>query len=238
MGLFDRIGRVIRANVNAATSNAEDPEKILEQTVAQMQTDLVQLRQAVASAIATQKRTQRQAQQAEATAAEWYRRAQIALQQENDALARDALTKRRSYQETATAMSAQIAQQNSIVTRLKQDMQALESKISEAKSKKDMYIARARSAEATTRINEMLGGVNTASSLNAFEQMETQVLQLEAQSELISQMGTDDLEKKFDALAAGSNVDTELAQMKAQMLTATQNQIALPDANPPKNSGS
>ncbi|MBE9190957.1 PspA/IM30 family protein [Gloeocapsopsis crepidinum LEGE 06123] len=228
MGLIDRIGRVFRANVNSLVSNAEDPEKILEQTVSQMQDDLVQLRQAVASAIATQKRTERQAQQAEFTAEEWYRRAQLALQQGNDTLAREALTKRKSYQETATAMQAQIEQQNSIVARMKKDMQTLESKISEAKTKKDMYIARARSAQATARLNETLGGVNTSKSLGAFERMEEKVMQLEAQSDLIAEMGTDDLQKQFDTLAAGDDIDDELAQMKAQ-LTGTPNLPQLPD---------
>ncbi len=64
----------------------------------------------------------------------------------NEALAREALTKRKSYQETAINMTAQIEQQNSIVGRLKKDMQTLETKIGEARTKKDMYIARARSA--------------------------------------------------------------------------------------------
>ncbi len=227
MGLIDRIGRVFRSNVNSLVSNAEDPEKILEQTVAQMQDELVQLRQAVASAIATQKRTERQAQQAQFTAEEWYRRAQLALQQGNDTLAREALTKRKSYQETASAMQSQIEQQNAIVSRMKKDMQTLESKISEAKSKKDMFIARARSAEATARLNEMLGGVNTSQSLGAFERMEERVMQLEAQSELIADMGTDDLQKQFDSLAAGDDIDAELARMKAQ-LPGTPNSPQLP----------
>ena len=60
MGLFDRVSRVVRANMNDLVSKAEDPEKILEQTIIDMQEDLVQLRQAVASAIASQKRTQQQ----------------------------------------------------------------------------------------------------------------------------------------------------------------------------------
>ncbi|MGL4622036.1 MAG: PspA/IM30 family protein, partial [Chroococcidiopsis sp.] len=98
MGLIDRILRVIRANFNALVGQAEDPEKILEQTVMDMQEDLVQLRQAVAQAIATQKRTERQAHQAQSNSEEWYRRAQLALQQGNDVLAREALTRRKSYQ--------------------------------------------------------------------------------------------------------------------------------------------
>jgi phage shock protein A len=229
MGLIDRILRVIRANLNAIVGQAEDPEKILEQTVAEMQEDLVQLRQAVAQTIATQKRTERQAHQAQSTADEWYRRAQLALKQGNDALAREALTKRKSYQETATAMTAQLDQQNTVVVRLKKDMQALESKIAEAKTKKDMYIARARSASASARLNETLGGINTKSSLSAFERMEEKVLQLEAQSQAIAELGTDDLQKKFSALESSNNIDAELAQMKAQILTGTENPAALPD---------
>lgn len=227
MGLIDRILRVIRANLNAIVGQAEDPEKILEQTVAEMQEDLVQLRQAVAQTIATQKRTERQAHQAQSTADEWYRRAQLALKQGNDALAREALTKRKSYQETATAMTAQLEEQNNVVVRLKKDMQTLESKIAEAKTKKDMYIARARSASASARLNETLGGINTKNSLSAFERMEEKVLQLEAQSQAIAELGTDDLQKKFSALESSNNIDAELAQMKAQILTGTENPAAL-----------
>lgn len=231
MGLIDRIMRVIRANLNAIVGQAEDPEKILEQTVAQMQEDMVQLRQAVAQTIATQKRTQRQAHQAQSTADEWYRRAQLALKQGNDALAREALTKRKSYQETATAMTAQLDQQNNVVVRLKKDMQTLESKIASAKTKKDMYIARARSASASARLNETLGGINTKNSLSAFERMEEKVLQLEAQSQAIAELGTDDLQKKFSALESSNNIDAELAQMKAQILTGTENPAALPEGS-------
>lgn len=218
MGIFDRITRVVRANVNNLVGNAEDPEKVLEQTVADMQEDLVQLRQAVASAIATQKRTERQANQADSTAQEWYNRAQMALNQGNETLAREALTKRKSYQETATALKSQLEQQSTIVSRLKKDMQTLEAKIGELKTKKDMYIARARSAQASQRLNEMLGGVDATSSLSAFERMEEKVLQLEAQSEAIAELGGDDLQKQFNSLEASSDIDAELAAMKAQVL--------------------
>ena len=186
MGLFDRVSRVVRSNLNAAVSAAEDPEKILEQALIDMQEDLIQLRQAVAQAIATQKRTERQMANAQSIAEEWYRRAQLALQQGNESLAREALTKRRAYQQTGEALATQIDEQSTVVARIKKDMRTLELKIAEAKTKKDMYIARARSAQATQRLNEMLSGVNTSSSLNAFERMEEKVLQLEAKSEAIA----------------------------------------------------
>ena len=53
MGFFDRLSRLVRANANAAVSSMEDPAKILDQSVADMQADLVKLRQAVALAIAS-----------------------------------------------------------------------------------------------------------------------------------------------------------------------------------------
>ncbi|GAB1539226.1 PspA/IM30 family protein [Scytonema sp. NUACC21] len=219
MGFIDRIKRVIRANLNGLVADAEDPEKILEQAVMEMQENLVQLRQAVAQAIATQKRTERQVASSQSTAAEWYRRAQLALQQGNEALAKEALTKRRAYQETATALLSQIEEQNAVVTKLKQEMRTLELKMTEAKNKKDMYIARARSAEASYKLQEMLNPTSNAKSMKAFERMEDRVLQLEAQAETISVTAPDKLRSSFASLDEGDSVDAELRAMKADLST-------------------
>ena len=223
MEFIKRILRIIRANINSLIGNAEDPEKILQQAVIEMQENLIRLRQGVAQAIATQKRTERQALAAQSTSEEWYRRAQLALQQGNEVLAREALTKRKAYQETATALFGQIEQQNDVVARLKKDTRSLELKIGEAKTKKDMYIARARSAEATVRLQDMLDTSSATSSLGAFERMEDKVLQIEAQSEAIAVLGTDDLQKQFDSLESAGDIETELAAMKGQVLDAGKN---------------
>lgn len=217
MGLMDRIGRVVKANLNSLVGNAEDPEKVLEQVVMDMQEDLIQMRQAVAQAIATQKRTERQWKQSEATSEEWQRRAQLALQKGDETLAREALVRRQPYLETAQAFRQQIEQQSQVVNKLKQDMHVVERKLAEAKTKKDMYIARARSAKASQQINEMMGKFNPQGSLAAFERMEEKVNQLEARAEVWSGLEADDVEKKFAALEGGSNVDSELATMKAQL---------------------
>lgn len=223
MGLIDRVWRVIRANLNSLVGQAEDPEKILEQALEDMQQDLIQMRQAVAQAIASQKRTERQAAQAESTASEWYNRAQLALSKGEENLARDALTQRQTYQQTAQTLKSQLGQQREIVTKLKKDMRTLESKISEAKTKKDLYIARARSAQASEKIHEMLGSINTGNALSAFERMEEKVHELEARSEAIAELSSgDELEKKFNRLEHGNDVDTELALMKAQFGGSTE----------------
>jgi phage shock protein A len=223
MGLIDRILQVIRANFNSMLTKAEDPEKILEQTVMEMQEKLVEMRQAVATSIANQKRTERQLAQAQSNADEWYRRTQLAIQQGNDVLAREALTKRRTYQEAVSNFSSQIEQQSILVVRLKRDLQGLEVKISEARTKKDMYIARARSAEASLKLQDMLGAVNGTGSQSAFDRMEEKVMQLEAKTEVMTELSGDNLQKQFDALDSANDLDAELAAMKAQMLNGTEN---------------
>ena len=111
-------------------------------------------------------------------------------------------------------------------------MRTLELKLAEIKTKKDMYIARARSAEASYRLQEMLTGTSTTSSLGALERMEEKVLQIEAQSEAMSQLGSDDLEKRFASLDSYNDIDTELATMKTDMLDQGEN--PQPHINLPK----
>ncbi|MGB3533889.1 MAG: PspA/IM30 family protein [Microcoleaceae cyanobacterium] len=219
MGILNRIWQVVRANINSLISQAEDPEKILEQTVRDMHSDLLEIRQAVASAIATQKRTEREYLQAENHEKEWYRRAQLALQKGDDRLAREALLRRKTYLETAGTIKVQMEQQHKVVDQLKHNMRQLEGKLSEAKAKKDLYIARARSAKAAEQLQQMLGNLNTKGAWNTFEKMEEKVLQLEARSEALSELADhNDLESQFNALEAGDDVDAELAAMKAQLL--------------------
>ncbi|OUC14390.1 MAG: phage shock protein A [Alkalinema sp. CACIAM 70d] len=239
MGLVDRVWRLVRANVNDWIEKNEDPEKILEQAVADMQDDLVRMRQAVAQAIATQKRTERQVTQAELQSNEWYRRAQLALQKGDEALAREALTRRKSYQETAEAMAGQLQQQGSVVVQLKQNLQQLESKLIDAKTKKDMYIARARAAKTSQQLNDMLGGIGTSNAIQAFERMEEKVLQLEAQAEISAELSTDQLEKKFQALGEASEIDQELVELKTQLLgTSPSGQISSSSGSTVGNAGS
>jgi len=218
MGLFDRVSRLVRANINDAVSKAEDPEKILEQAIIDMQEDLVQLRQAVATAIASQKRSQQQYQQAQTEADNWQRRAQLALQKGDENLAREALSRKKVQTESATAMKNQLDQQAGTVDTLKRNLIALEGKISEAKTKKDMLKARAGAAKANEQLQKAVGNMGTGSAMSAFEKMEEKVLQMEAKSQAAAELAGADLESQFSMLESGSNVDDELAAMKAQLL--------------------
>ena len=222
MGLIDRVSRVVRANLNDLVSKAEDPEKVLEQTLIDMQEDLVQMRQAVASAIASQKRTQQQHNQAQTEANNWQQRAQLALQKGAENLPREALVRKKTHAETATTLKTQLDQQSTTVDTLKRNLIALEGKISEAKTKKDMLKARASAAKANEQLQNTVGRMNTSSAMAAFERMEEKVLQMEARSQAAAELAGADLESQFAMLESGSNVDEELEAMKAQLLGGSQ----------------
>jgi len=217
MGFFDRLGRLVRANANAALSAAEDPVKILDQSVADMQADLVKLRQAVATAIASQKRIQNQADQAEAQAKTWYERAELALKKGEEDLAREALGRRKTCQDTATALQGQLQSQCGQVDQLKKSLVQLESKIAEAKTKKDMLKARAQAAQAQEQLQSAVGSLGTNSAMAAFEQMEEKVQALEARSQAAAELAGADLESQFAALEGAPEVDSELEALKGKL---------------------
>ena len=232
MGLFDRVSRVVRSNLNAAVSSAEDPEKILEQAIVDMQEDLIQMRQAVARAIASQKRVEQQANKAQSEASTWQQRAQLALQKGNEDLAREALVRKKTQSETAAALKGQLDQQSGSVDTLKRQLIALESKISEAKTKKNMLKARASAAKANEQLQRSVGTLNTGSAMGAFERMEEKVLQMEASGQAAAELAGVNLESQFASLEAGDDVDYELEAMKAQMLGGSSPaQEALPAAD-------
>ncbi|MEY4353013.1 MAG: hypothetical protein RLZZ609_1254 [Cyanobacteriota bacterium] len=231
MGFFDRLSRLLRANLNDLVSKAEDPAKILDQSLADMQADLVKLRQAVATAIASQRRLQNQAEQAESQAKAWYQRAEVALQKGEEPLAKEALSRRKTYQDTATALNTQIGSQAGQVETLKKSLTALEAKIAEAKTKKDMLKARAQAAQAQEQLQTAVNNLGTNNAMAAFEQMEEKVLSLEARSQAAAELAGADLESQFAALE-GSDVDDELAALK-QRLEGGANPIQLPAANGP-----
>ncbi len=233
MGFFDRLSRLLRANANAAIGSMEDPSKILDQSVADMQSDLIKLRQAVATAIASQKRIANQAEQAESQSKTWYQRAELALQKGEDDLAREALTRRKTYDDTATALNTQLKSQAGQVDALKKSLVSLEAKIAEAKTKKDMLKARAQAAQAQEQLQSAVGNLGTNSSMAAFERMEEKVQNLEARSQAAAELAGADLESQFAALES-SDVDDELAALKNRLSGAAgPAPVALPKDSDP-----
>ena len=111
---------------------------------------------------------------------------------------------------------------------LKRNLIALESKISEAKTKKDMLKSRAAAAKANEQLQSTIGKLGTSSAMGAFERMEEKVLEMEARSQASYELAGNDLEQQFKLLEGGNDVDDELAAMKAQLTGGSVSQQALP----------
>ncbi len=228
MGIFDRIGRVVRANVNDMIDKAEDPEKVLEQSIRDMGDDLVKMRQAVAQAIASQKRTEQQYQKNLSEANTWQQRAQLALSKGEEGLAREALVRKKTYADTAATLKTQLDGQVGQIDSLRRNLTALESKISEAKTKKDMLKARLSAAKANKQLQDTISNIGTNSAMSAFERMEDKVMQMEAVSQSAGELAGMGEESKWASLEGGSAVDDELAMLKLQMSGGSQSTTALP----------
>lgn len=220
--LFSRVLRIGKSYANSLVSAAEDPEKILDQAVADMQADLIKLRQAAAQVTAAKKRLEAKYTTAQQNADDWYRRAELALGKGEEELAREALSRKKSNQETADVLKVQLDQQAQAADTIINNMRVMEGKLAEAKMKKDTLKARAQSAKSAAAINDMVAGLSTSSALGAFEKMEEKVLAMESESEAAAQLapigsGGGSLEAKFKALEGGSDVDDELQRMKAAL---------------------
>eukprot|EP00240_Pyramimonas_obovata_P006120 CAMPEP_0118930438 /NCGR_PEP_ID=MMETSP1169-20130426/7126_1 /TAXON_ID=36882 /ORGANISM="Pyramimonas obovata, Strain CCMP722" /LENGTH=312 /DNA_ID=CAMNT_0006872797 /DNA_START=132 /DNA_END=1070 /DNA_ORIENTATION=+ len=227
--MFDRLGRVAKSYANSIISNAEDPEKMLDQTVNEMSEDLVKMRQASAQVMASQKQLEAKYKQAQTTADDWYRRAQLALQKGDEDLAKEALKRRKSFQENADGLKAQFSAQKEATESLLNNTRMLEQKIQEAKSKKDTLKARAQSAKTSKQVQEMVGGLSSSNAMAAFDRMEEKVMKMEAEADATAYLASgDQLSQEFKQLESG-DVDDELLKMKMGMLEAPKEEKKMPE---------
>jgi phage shock protein A len=220
MGLFSRLGTLIRSNINELINKAEDPEKMLNQVLVDMKAQLVEAKKQVAVAIADEKRLKKQYEQEAAKASEWERKAMLAVKAGDDNLARAALARKGEHDEVAETLKQQWVAQKQSVEQLKGALRGLDAKIEEAKRKRNILVSRQKRAEAQRTINETLSNINSTSAFDTFERMSDRVTQLEAEAEAASELGgalpEASLESQFKALEAG-NVEDELDALKQKM---------------------
>ncbi len=223
MGIFARLGTLIKSNINDLITRAENPEKMLNQVLLDMQQQLVEAKKAVAVAIADEKKLQKQYNSELDKAKEWERKAMVAVRAGDDNLARQALVRKQEHDDIAAQFQQQWVQQKQAVDKLKDALRLLNQKIEEAKRKKNILIARKKRAEAQQQIAATMQGLGDTSAFDTFERMADQINLLEAEAEagaeLAGEISGDALEAKFLQLEAGAGgtTDDDLAELKARM---------------------
>jgi phage shock protein A len=223
MGIFARLGTLIKSNINDLISRAEDPEKMLNQVLLEMQQQLVDAKKSVAVAIADEKKLQKQYNAELDKAKEWERKAMVAVRAGDDALARQALVRKQEHENISAQFQEQWIAQKQAVEKLKDALRLLNNKIEEAKRKKNILIARKKRAEAQQQIAATMQGLGDTSAFDTFDRMSERINLLEAEAEagaeLAGELSGDNLESKFLQLetSGGQAEDEALLELKAKM---------------------
>ncbi len=221
MGIFDRLSTLIRSNINDLISRAENPEKMLNQLIGDMKGQLAKAKQQVAAAIADEKKLQADAEAMKKQAEDWERRAMLAVQENRDDLAKQALLRYNEAMQGAQQLHETWVKHKAETENLKGSLRQLNDKIEEAKRKKNILIARARRAEAQQRIQETRSGMSDKSAFESFERMTEKIEQQErkaiAAAELQNEFEGDTLMQQFQALEYKGAPDQQLLELKARM---------------------
>src|SRR5262244_1365488 len=242
MGIFSRLGSLIKSNINDLISRAEDPEKMLNQVLLDMKNSLVDAKKQVAVAIADEKRLQKQYEGEQEKIKDWERKAMLAVRAGDDSLAKEALVRKQEHETLSTQFQQQWMAQKAAVDKLKEALRMLNTKIEEANRKRNILIARKKRAEAQKTIANTMSGLSDTSAFDTFDRMAAKIDQLEAEaeagSELAGEISGDSLEAKFQKLETGNSVqaDTALLELKAKMGLGpgpTQEKAALPPPSQP-----
>jgi phage shock protein A len=216
MGVIERISRIIRSNINDLLDRAEDPEKILQQLITDMQLDLREAKLQVASAIREQKKLENQYQENLNMADMWEKRAVLAIKEQNDYLAKESLKRKKNCEFLAKEYKAQLDDQTKSVQFLKTGLAELGAKLDDAKRKKDLLIARQKRAQAQKTITETMNGMSKSNAISAFERIESKVRDAEVHAEALKEMESDKIDSKFAELD-NTDINAELALLKEKI---------------------
>jgi phage shock protein A len=224
MGIFDRLSSLLRSNINDLISSAENPEKMLNQIIVDMRSQLAKAKQQVAASIADEKRLRDQVDAEFRQAQDWEKRAMLAVQEGRDDLAKQALVRHNEYMTHGQTLDATWQSHQLETEKLKNALRDLNDKIEEAKRKKNLLIARQKRAEAQQRISQTMSSMSEKSAFEAFSRMEQKIedneRRLRASTEIDEEFSGDRLARDFKQLeqgAAGANADQQLLALKQRM---------------------
>jgi phage shock protein A len=230
MTLFQRAHDIVAAKTNKALDAAEKPDEMLDYSYEQMLDQITQVRRGLVAIAASRKQIELQEQQLGDTANHLQDQAKAALAQGNEALAREALSRKAAAQAQIDGMEPQHQQLAEQEQKLEQTLAALQKKVSEFRSQKEVLKAQYTAAQAETSVNESVTGISTTfgDSGAALQRAQDKIANMQAraaatdeliQSGVLEDVGgnTDDIQQELDEAGTAAGVDKELAALKAQI---------------------
>ncbi len=214
MGIMDRISRLVRANVNEIIDKAEDPEKMLDQILRDMQTNIQTARGQVAAMIAQEKELEADMKETRTLALQWSAKAQRSVEAGRDDLAREALRRKHDNDENARVYAQQFQAQTQMVTKLKGQLRQLESKYQTTMSQRDSLIARQRRAKAQVQVTQSLTTLSPMNPTSELDRMERKIRGQEAQASAMGELASTGFDAQFEELDYDVEIEEELAALK------------------------
>ena len=217
MGIIDRISQLTRANVNDLLDRAEDPEKMLNQILRDMETNIRQAREQVASMIAQEKELEMELTDTTKLSGEWREKARRAVAAGKDDLAREALRRKKDNDDNSAVYQQQADAQKATVDKLKSQLQALESKYQSTLSNRDALIARQRRASAQQKVSDSLSSFSPLDPSQDLDRIERKIRGNEAKAAASTELAGDTFESQFTELDQDTDVEDQLAALKASV---------------------
>jgi len=220
MGIFTRLTDIVNANLNALLDKAEDPRKMIRLIIQEMEDTLVEVRSATVQIIADKKEIERRIASANREADDWRAKAEIALGRGREDLAKGALMAKTRATESADQMAAELAAVETDLAKASEDIQRLQAKLAEAKSREQAFAARHEVAQQRLKVRSTLHDRRVAEAFTRFEQVERSLDEIQGRVESYDLGGgpaKKSLAQEIGELEAEQKVEAELAELKAKL---------------------
>jgi phage shock protein A len=210
-GIFSRMTDIVKSNINELLDRAEEPEKMIRQMVCEMEEAVNKTTASVGTAVANQKRLERQYNEKNAQIAEWQRKAEKAVEAGNDGLARRALERKGVFQKAADDLQPALEESVKTADQLRDQLRELKTKLEEART-------RHRAAEARKRLAQSISGLGN-DAFSSFERFEQKIESSEAEADAHTEVAGDmeDIEKEVRNIEQKEDVEDELSALKARV---------------------
>lgn len=217
MSFFNRVRDLVNANLNAMLDRAEDPEKMVNEYLRQLNENLYDAKTRVAAAMADETKLSNKMVQHQAEADQWQSKAEAALRANDEELARQALARKLSSQKLADSYKQQYEAQDQQVEELQDALVKLESRIAEAKSKRDLIVAKRNRAETQEAIQRTVRGLSAANAMDKLGQLEERVDDQLAQADAMARLERGTLESRFADLEADQELNSEMEALRRKI---------------------
>lgn len=217
MSIFTRITDLLSANINAMLDAAEDPERMADEYLRQLNSELYEAKTSVASAMADAHRLNMKEAQYLAETESWQNKAAAALNANNETLAKAALARKVDAQKLAEQYTKQSDAQDEQVAQLQDALVKLETRIAETRAKRELIIAKKNRAQTQEAMQRVARGVSNTSALDKLDQLEQRVDDRLARADAMSKLEAGTLESKFQDLEREQEIDAELAELKRKL---------------------